>query len=144
MVEGVYGALSGDRHLVDDPQDVGGGIASLQLHMDAQSAGDAGEDRLETRDRLAADPDRAQVSPRKSRDLPTIGEPVIVVHHDEAVRSAMDVQLDAVGAEFHCPRERGERILRAFPGGASMGDDQRSFGRHEQSLTPGRCRRLIG
>jgi hypothetical protein len=62
-------------------------------------------------------------------------------HHDP-IGGAVDVELRGIGAEFHCPAERGEGILRSLPGRPTVSDDL--WAGHEPILTPPGCRRLIG
>ena len=48
------------------------------------------------------------------------------MNHDTSVLRRAHVELDAVGAERHCMRERGKGIFGAQRGTATMGEDERT------------------
>ena len=54
---------------------------------------------------------------------PEPGNLGVVMDHDGAVASGVDVELDPVGVQHHRPAEGGTRVLVLVTGSAAVGDD---------------------
>lgn len=84
------------------------------------------EDLSEQRDRLpVAKPNFPNLRQREVSDRTDTVDVGVVVNHDRAVSSGVNVELDAVGIEEHRPPKGRQGVLELVARSAAVGDDAR-------------------
>ena len=82
------------------------------------------QDFREQRQRLpVSDPHLSSLVAGQPRERPEPGNLGVVMDHDGAVTSGMDVELDTVGVQHHRPAEGGTRVLVLVTGRTAVSDD---------------------
>jgi hypothetical protein len=125
MIEPVHGVSVRGRPPCQggDEQPVECRVQRLDLHPHLMSA-DGVQGLIEERDRLAVgEPVRSHPCNLQVADAAEAWNVEVVMDHEGAIGGAVDIELNAVGAQRDRPAERREAVLRLARRGTAVADD---------------------